>query len=59
METQFGSLTEKLDAWRKKMQDDEEASKTTDFKANPEEGESEGEHREVSKEYATVETSKG
>jgi DNA relaxase NicK len=37
METQFGSLVTKLDGWQKKMQADQEVSKTTDLKANPEE----------------------
>jgi cell division protein FtsX len=37
METQFASLAAKLDGWRKEMQADREARKTTDLKANPEE----------------------
>jgi hypothetical protein len=41
MEIQFASLTAKLDGCRKQMQADQEASKTTDLKANPEEMESE------------------
>jgi hypothetical protein len=35
METQLGSLAAKVDAWRKEMQVDREARKTTDLKANP------------------------
>jgi hypothetical protein len=54
METQFGSVATKLDAWWKEMQADRDARKTTDLKANPEEMESEAEHREVPKERATV-----
>jgi hypothetical protein len=37
MGTQFASLAVKLDGWRKEMQADRGASKTTDLKANPEE----------------------
>jgi hypothetical protein len=44
MEIQFASLVTKLDGWRKEMQADREASKTTNFKANCEEMESELEH---------------
>jgi hypothetical protein len=35
METQFGSIATKLDGLWKQMQADREASKTTDWKANP------------------------
>jgi hypothetical protein len=41
METQYGSLASKLDAWRKEMHSDREARKHTDLKANPEVMESE------------------
>jgi hypothetical protein len=54
METRFGSLAAKLDAWRKELQADREARKTTDLKENPEDMESEAEHQEDSKERATV-----
>jgi hypothetical protein len=57
MKTQFCSLTAKLDGWRKEMQADREASRTTDLKANPEEMESGTEHREVPKEEAAVKLS--
>jgi hypothetical protein len=40
------------------MQVDRYAMKTTDLKANPEEMESEAEHREVSNEHAAVENGK-
>jgi hypothetical protein len=40
------------------MQVDREARKTMDLMANPEELESEAEHREVSEEHAAVETGK-
>jgi hypothetical protein len=52
IEPQFGSLAVKLDAWRKEMQADREARKTTDLKANPEETESKEENREVPKQRA-------
>jgi hypothetical protein len=54
METQFGSLAAKLDGWRKQMQADQEAGKTTDLKVNPEEMESEAEYWEVPKVCAVV-----
>jgi Fe2+ transport system protein B len=54
METQFASLATKLDSWRKDMQANQEASKTIDLKANPEEMESKSEHQEIPKEHATV-----
>jgi hypothetical protein len=41
METQFASLAIELDGWQNEMQADQEASKTMDLKANPEEMESE------------------
>jgi hypothetical protein len=40
------------------MQVEREARKTTDLKVNPEEMESEAEHREVSKDHAAMETDK-
>jgi hypothetical protein len=45
MESQFASPAAKLDGWRKEIQADREASKTTDLKANPEDTEPESEHR--------------
>jgi hypothetical protein len=45
IKTQFASLAAKLDGWRKEMQADQDESKTRDFKANPEDMESELEHR--------------
>jgi hypothetical protein len=54
METQYGSLAAKLEAWGKEMQADQEAKKTTDLKANPDEMESKEEHQEVPKERAAV-----
>jgi hypothetical protein len=52
MKAQFGSLAVKLDAWQRDMQVEREARKSTDLKANPEEMESEEEHREVAKDRA-------
>jgi hypothetical protein len=55
METQFASLAAKLDRWRKEMPADQEASKTMDVKANPDEMEPNLEHRKVPNEDAAVE----
>jgi hypothetical protein len=55
----FCSLSAKLDAWRKEVQANREARKAMDLKANPEEMESESEHREVPKEDAVVKPVKG
>jgi hypothetical protein len=59
METLFASLAAKLDGWRKGMQADQEATKTMDLKGNPDEMESESEHREAPKEDAIVKPVKG
>jgi hypothetical protein len=48
-----------MDGWRKEMQADREASKTTYLKVNPEEMESESEHREVPKEDSMMKLVKG
>jgi hypothetical protein len=59
MERQFASLAAKLDEWQRELQDDQEASKTMDFKAKPEEMESKLEHWEVPKEDAIGKPVKG
>jgi hypothetical protein len=59
METEFGSLATKLDAWRGELRADREAWKTTELKANPEEMQFEAGHREVHKEEAAMKRHRG
>jgi hypothetical protein len=59
METQFSSLAVKLVGWQKPMQTNQEVTKTTDLKANPEDVESQAEHWEVPKEHDAVKPVRG
>jgi hypothetical protein len=60
MRSRVSAIEEKMDAWIAGMKDSrkERTACQEATEANPEEMESEAEHREVSKEHAAVETGK-